>query len=199
MEQRTDIRLWEAAAGGDAEAFGQIFDRYSETVYNFCFRRCGSWSQAEDLTSSVFLQAWMRRGEVHPTSDTLRPWLIGVSINVLRNWSRTERRARARLVRASTRAAAVPDFADDLVGRLDDERWAMRVLGVFEHLPRDDQDILSLAAWGNLSYEEIGEVLALPLGTVRSRLSRARRRLTELAERYGHEGTDSTIRKEGTS
>lgn len=56
----SDRELWARAVDGDREAFGQIFDRHGKTVYNYLFRRTADWSEAEDLTSTVFLHAWRR-------------------------------------------------------------------------------------------------------------------------------------------
>lgn len=74
------------------------------------------------------------------------------------------------------------DFADDAGERIDDERQVRRVLAAFQLLPKRDQDVLSLCVWSGLTYEEAAVALDLPIGTVRSRLSRARRRLRDNCE-----------------
>jgi DNA-directed RNA polymerase specialized sigma24 family protein len=60
----SDRELWQRAADGDSTAFGEIFERHAKAVYNHLFRRISDWSQAEDLTSAVFLHAWRRRSSV---------------------------------------------------------------------------------------------------------------------------------------
>lgn len=158
-------------------AFGTLFERHGRAIYNYCFRRTADWSAAEDLTSVVFLEAWRKRTDVRIYGDSLLPWLYGVAGNVLRNRNRTLRRYRAALERMPAEHEA--DFADDAVARIDDERRMRDVLESFRLLPKRDQEILALCVWSSLSYEEAAVALELPVGTVRSRLSRARRRLDD--------------------
>jgi RNA polymerase sigma factor (sigma-70 family) len=187
----SDLDLWRRAEQGDAESFGVLFDRHARTVYNFCFRRTADWALAEDLTSTVFLETWRRRAEVRPEHETLRPWLLGVAANVIRNSTRSQRRRDAAEPRAATSSVG-PDFADDVASRLDDESLMRRMVVALNMLPPIDRDVLSLFAWGELSYAEIAGVLGVPIGTVRSRLSRARTRLMELTRVGGHVGNDPT-------
>jgi hypothetical protein len=74
-----DRELWRLAGDGDSAAFGELFDRHATAVYNHLFRRTGSWSEAEDLTSAVFLQAWHRRTRVVIDRESALPWLLGVT------------------------------------------------------------------------------------------------------------------------
>jgi RNA polymerase sigma-70 factor (ECF subfamily) len=179
MGQVTDAALWKRAAAGDSDAFGLIFERHARTVYNYCFRRTGDWSQAEELTAIVFLEAWRRRRQVELERDDAIPWLLGVATNLTRNLRRTQRRYRAALERLPRERAAA--FADDLDERLDDERQMRRTLRALNDLPRTEQDVLALCVWEELTYEQAAVALGIPVGTVRSRLSRARARLRELA------------------
>ena len=194
MADPSDHDLWHRAEQGDAESFGVLFDRHARTIYNFCFRRTADWALAEDLTSTVFLEAWRRRAEVQPQHDTLRPWLLGVAANVIRNSIRSQRRRDAAEPRAAPSSAS-PDHADEVAARLDDESLIGRILVTLDMLPPLDRDVLSLYAWGELSYSQIAEVLGVPIGTVRSRLSRARDRLVELAEISGHEREDPAAKR----
>jgi RNA polymerase sigma factor (sigma-70 family) len=111
--------------------------------------------------------------------------LLGVATNVLRNKRRTQRRHRAALGRLPREHAH--DFADEANGRLDDERQMQTVLRAIAELPRREQDVLALCVWAELSYEEAAVALGVPVGTVRSRLSRARARIRELSSAHGHE------------
>jgi RNA polymerase sigma factor (sigma-70 family) len=104
-----------------------------------------------------------------------------VANNLLRNHRRSFRRYRAALARLPS-PVPQPDPADDVAGRLADERQMQRVLAVVERLPDRDQEILALCAWSQLTYQEAATVLDIPVGTVRSRLARARARLAESAE-----------------
>ena len=178
-DERSDIELWDLAVAGDPAAFGALFERHARGVYNHCFRRTASWADAEELTSAVFVEAWRRRHDVRPIGESARPWLLGVANNLLRNHRRSLRRQRAALARLPGPSAEA-DPADDVAGRLADERQMRRVLALVEQLPRRDQEVLALCAWSELTYLEAATVLDVPVGTVRSRLARARARLTEL-------------------
>lgn len=112
-----DAALWQQAATGQHEAFGVLFDRHSEAVYNYLFRRTADWSAAEDLTAAVFLQAWRRRGQVVFDADSALPWLLGVARLLLRNTVRARTRYQAALSRAGAEPVVPPagfgDPADD--------------------------------------------------------------------------------------
>jgi RNA polymerase sigma factor (sigma-70 family) len=185
MGQASDAELWRRAVDGEPDAFGILFERHAKPVYNYLFRRTADWSLAEDLTSLVFLEAWRRRSEVRLERDLALPWLLGVATNVLRNRRRSQWRHRAALQRLPHERE--DDFAADLPGRLDDERRMRFVLRSVSKLPKREQDVLALCAWAELSYEEAAAALGIPVGTVRSRLSRARARMRELAMETGHE------------
>jgi RNA polymerase sigma factor (sigma-70 family) len=186
MGQATDAELWRRAVEGEPEAFGVIFERHARAVYNYLFRRTGDWSLAEDLTSVVFLDAWRRRSDVRLERDLALPWLLGVATNVLRNRRRSQWRYRAALERVPRER--VEDFATDADSRLDDERLMRGVLRSLSKLPKREQDVIALCVWADLSYEEASVALDIPVGTVRSRLSRARARLREPDGPGGHEG-----------
>jgi RNA polymerase sigma-70 factor (ECF subfamily) len=184
----TDRELWAAAVDGDAGAFGALFERHSRAVYNFAFRSTANWATAEDAASDVFLTAWRRRGDVVFTTESgsVLPWLLGVAANQLRNQRRSGRRASAALGRLNAREVQ-PDHSDETVGRTADEAQMADVQAVVEQLPQHERDVLALCAWAGLDYEEAAIALAVPVGTVRSRLSRARTHLRELVEADGHE------------
>jgi RNA polymerase sigma factor (sigma-70 family) len=181
----TDASLWARSREGDADAFGLLFERHGQAIYNYCFRRVANWSAAEDLASIVFLEAWRRRAIELPP-DKVLPWLYGVATNVVRNRRRSEYRFAA-AIRRVPRPHPSPDFADEADARLDDERRVAGVLVLVSRLPKREQEVLALCGWSGLSYEEAAFALEIPVGTVRSRLSRARHRLGELPPESGHE------------
>ena len=180
-----DSVLWSRARAGDTEAFGVLFERHARAIYNYCFRRVGSWAVAEDLVSIVFLEAWRRVDKQLPSGKEL-PWLFGIATNVVRNRRRSERRYAAALRRVS-QPGPEPSFADDSDERIDDEELMGRALALLARLPRREQEVFALCAWSGLSYEDAAVALRIPVGTVRSRLSRARARLQELDLGIGHE------------
>ncbi len=152
-----------------AEAFHELFDRHFKAVHRYVARRVGS-DRADDLASQTFTVAFARRATFRSEVRDGRPWLFGIATNLLMNERRAEQRsleAVARLQAQSLRPAAEPveDGLDPLVA------------ASLAELDPDQRDVLLLFAWGELSYEEIALALAIPVGTVRSRMSRARRHL----------------------
>ena len=162
----------------DSTAFGDLFSAHASAIYVYCFRRTADWTVAEDLVSVVFLEAWRRRGDVDLVTEPALPWLYGIATNVLRNQRRSMRRHRAALARLPVTGVS-PDFAEDAAARLDDQVHMRHVLSVIASLSQRDQEVLALCRWQELSYEEAAVALGIPVGTVRSRLARARSRLAE--------------------
>jgi RNA polymerase sigma factor (sigma-70 family) len=184
-EVATDDELVEELRRGDSAALGQLFDRYADRIYNYCFRRVGSWHQAEDLTSVTFLEAWKARERAAAYDGQALPWLYGVATNVCRNATRSQRR----LLRAVDRLPAehAQDHADDVAEAVDDERRMAEVLGALDQLSERDRDVVVLIAWSGLTYEQAAHALHVPVGTVRSRLARARQRLSHALNGADHD------------
>jgi RNA polymerase sigma factor (sigma-70 family) len=171
-----DATLWDLAGAGDGEAFGRLFDRHARAVYNHCFRLTASWSTAEDLTSVTFLLAWRQRDRMRLANQSLRPWLLAVATNAVRS----DRRSLGRRLRLVARAPAelpAADHADDVAGRVDDERRMAGVLAELRKLPRAEQEAVALCLWSGLSYAEAAAALGIAEVSVRSRVSRARTKL----------------------
>ncbi|MGK5685489.1 RNA polymerase sigma factor [Actinoplanes sp. URMC 104] len=181
MTRAGDGELWRRAREGEPEAFGVLFDRHGEAVRAFCARRSGSLDAADDLVSIVFLEAWRRRGDVELVDGNALPWLYGIARRTVQHRWRTALRHRRALDRLGA-APAAPDHADEVAARLDDERELARLREAFERLRPPDRDVLVLCVWQGLTYAEAAVALGVPVGTVRSRLSRARARLEATAE-----------------
>ena len=174
----SDNVLWERAAGGDVEAFGALFSRHAPAVHAFCLRRTADPAVADDLTSIVFLEAWRRCADVRIEPGAARAWLLGVAVNTLRGHWRSRRRHAAALGRLHAGTAG-PDEAERAAERLDAAARLRQARDALAGLRREERDVLTLIAWGELDYEGAALALGIPVGTVRSRLSRARRRLRE--------------------
>ncbi|WP_300606253.1 RNA polymerase sigma factor [Trebonia sp.] len=175
----SDGQLWSRAASQrDGEAFGQLFERHADAVYAHCFRRTGSWSAAEDLTSVVFLEAWRKRRDVRLAGDSVLPWLLAVANNATRNAQRSIRRHQRLLARLPP-PSAVPDIAEDAASRADGERAMRLILSELRALAEPERQVLALCDWAGLSYTEAAVAMGVPVGTVRSRLTRARQHLRE--------------------
>ncbi|MFI6333115.1 RNA polymerase sigma factor [Micromonospora chersina] len=174
MSMRARVRA------GDPDAFRELFDEYARAVYNLGFRLSGDWSVAEEVVSLTFLEAWRLRGRVDSDVDgPLRPWLLGIAANVARNVRRAARRYDGALARLP-RARLEPDFAEEVVARLDDQERITRLRVALAALRAPEREVLALCVFAGLDYAEAAEALNVPVGTVRSRLSRARTRLSRL-------------------
>jgi RNA polymerase sigma factor (sigma-70 family) len=175
-----DGALLARAQQGDADAFGVLFERHAPSVLQFCFRRTADAALAEDLTSVVFLEAWKNLGRLELTRDSARPWLLGVALNVMRSQWRTQRRHAAALARLPVLPADELE-SDAAIARVDAEREMRGVLETVAKLNRREREVLELCIWAELSTEEAAHVLGVSTGAVRTRLSRAKRRLAVLA------------------
>ncbi len=89
--RESDAALWRRARSGDERAFGDLFVRHVQRVYNYCFRHLGSWSLAEEATQMVFVNTWAKRDAVL-VEESMLPFLFAVANNVARNLSRSARR-----------------------------------------------------------------------------------------------------------
>jgi RNA polymerase sigma factor (sigma-70 family) len=188
LQELSDADLWGRVRAHDGEAFAALFDRHATKVYNHCFRRSADWSIAEDLTSVVFLEAWRKRRQMRLHGDSVLPWLLAVANNCLRNAERSRRRYH-RLLAKLPRPEDNPPLDAQASGRVDDEETMRRLLLVLHQLSAEDQEIIALCDWSGLSYEEAATALDIPVGTVKSRLSRARTRLRALMDPTGAESS----------
>ncbi|MDQ0763016.1 RNA polymerase sigma factor [Streptomyces canus] len=176
-DMRTRIRA------GDPDAFAELYDQCARSVYNHAFRLTADWSVAEDVMSATFMEAWRRRASIEADGGSLRPWLLGIATNVARTHYRSNRRYRAAAgAAAAAGVAEVADHAEETAGRVDDRRRIAATLTALGSLKRPEREVLVLCLWEGLEYADAARALGIPVGTVRSRLSRARGRLRKLAE-----------------
>jgi RNA polymerase sigma factor (sigma-70 family) len=145
------------------EAFEEVFELNFDAVYGYLARRVGP-DLARDLASETFTRAFAARRRFDAGRGEVRPWLFGIAHNLLRHHYRDEDRRLRALARLD-----VPDAADEKQPP-DQGRLAEALAG----LSPEERDVLLLFAWADLSYEQIAGVLEIPLGTVQSRLHRAR-------------------------
>jgi RNA polymerase sigma factor (sigma-70 family) len=176
MAEASDSELWRRAGEGEEECFGVLFDRYADAVRAYCAHRTGSFDTADDLVSVVFLEAWRRRRDIELVGDVALPWLYGIARLTMRHRWRSSVRHRRALARLP-RATDVSDHAEEVARRVDDERQLASLRLAFGKLRPADQDVLALCVGQGLDYAAAAIALGVPIGTVRSRLSRARARL----------------------
>ncbi|MFI5823689.1 RNA polymerase sigma factor [Streptomyces rishiriensis] len=167
---------------GESSAFAELFDSYSRAVYNHAFRLTADWSVAEDVMAATFLEAWKLRDRVDPEGGSLRPWLLGIATNTARNQYRSNRRYRAAANAAAAAELSVADHADEVADRVDDRRRLATALTALAALRRPEREVITLCLGEGLDYEAAAEALGIPVGTVASRLSRARKKVRALAE-----------------
>jgi RNA polymerase sigma factor (sigma-70 family) len=155
--------------------FGEIFDRHAATIFGYLARRIGP-DEASDLLADVFLAAFQARVRYGRDHLSALPWLYGIATNLLRKHFR--RRAGEARMLGSLAAPSRPDDHGDVVTDAIDAHDQVRAMAqLLRALPPDERDVLLLYAWEALTYVELAKVLEVPVGTVRSRLSRARRRI----------------------
>ncbi len=164
------------------ELFASLFDRHFPEILGYLRRRINA-AVAEDLAAETFTVAFRRRHSFDSSKGQVRPWLYGIATNLLRH----EKRREVRELRAYARDACDPlnEDLDPSVSLVERVTAEAEVAGALAKLSRVERDALLLHTWAELSYEEIAEAMQTPVGTVRSRLARARSRMRELLEAAG--------------
>lgn len=155
-----------------------MFDRHYDAIAAFLRRRVER-ALADELASETFLRAFGARARYDGARADARPWLYGIAANLLRGHRRSEERRLRAYARAATPAADVTAF-DGVEARLDAARAGTALATALASLGPGERDALLLHAWTDLTYEQIAEALAIPVGTVRSRIHRARGVVREL-------------------
>jgi RNA polymerase sigma factor (sigma-70 family) len=165
----------------EPEHFAALFRRHAPAIGRYVARRLGP-DAAEDIVAEVFLAAFRQRARYQPSQPDARPWLYGIATHLIGRHRRSEIRAYRALARTGTDPVTEP-FTDRVDAAVSAEGMTRQLAGALARLPSAHRDALLLVAWGGLSYEQAAASLGVPVGTVRSRLSRARARLRQaLAE-----------------
>ena len=154
---------------GSTEAFTELFHRYAQRLYGFFRRRLDQPTRAEELTQDVFVAVLKGATRYEPRA-LFRTYLYSIAVRMLH----AERR------KAGREAADAAKVAEPAVAS--QSETAAWVRDAVERLEATEREILMLREYEELSYEEIAQVLAIPVNTVRSRLFRARMALREILE-----------------
>ncbi|WP_305787894.1 RNA polymerase sigma factor [Symbioplanes lichenis] len=171
----SDAALRDAILAGDRVAFTELYEQHGEKVWNYAYRLTGSWTEADELLSVVFLTAWRRRQDLRLVHGSALPWLYVVTGNVCRS----ERRRAARLFKALPRLLTreAPDHAERVVERDAASLRLTRVLAAVDQLPHALREAVQLCLLGGTPAEDAAQILGITVHSVQSRLSRARARL----------------------
>lgn len=156
------------------ERFGVIVERHHDAIYRYVARRLGAQT-AEDIAAETFAIAFASRARFRPEDSSVRPWLFGIATNLLRR----HRRAEARLMNAHARAGR-PEHIEappDEIGAA--------LAAALAGMRRQHRDALLLHAWADLTYDEIAQVMDVPVGTVRTWINRARQTATRELAKHG--------------
>ena len=157
--QASDESLFRASAKGDQQAFSELYERHARAIYNYLFRRLADWSEAEDLTAVVFLEAYRHRKDVVVLEGKLLPWLYGIATNVLRNRRRALWRHRDLMAQLAGAPASAPPDASARAEAAEQMRSVLERVGA---LPRRQQDVVALCLWSGLTYQEAAAALDVP-------------------------------------
>lgn len=201
MDQDEERRIIAQVCAGDANAFEALVVSYQKQVYNLALRTVGNEEDAADMTQEVFLRAYRALGTFRGESK-FSVWLYRLTMNVCIDFLRSRRRHPTVSLTAADEDDEQPQFdipADEASGpeqQLARSELRRAVVRGLDQLPDDARRILILRELDGLSYAEIGKVLRLEPGTVKSRLFRARRKLCEflcddgnLPDRYASKQT----------
>lgn len=163
----------------EPDAFAAIFDRHAPQIHRYLARRLGP-QVADDLVAETFLTAFDKRQRYHVDRPDARPWLYGIATNLVGRHRREEaRRYRVGAVDHGGGDHAEHDHADRVAAEVTAQAVRSVLADALDGLSQEDRDVLLLIAWEQLSYEEVATALAIPVGTVRSRLNRARRKVRQ--------------------
>lgn len=172
METDTDIELVGAVREGSAEAYEVLYTRYSDRIYRYCLARLRDSDLASDVLQETFLVLWQNAGSFQGKS-TVSTWLFGIATNKLRSLVRTEARTDNLDLQQAEHQLAVED-ASELTARKAD------ILDAVQRLSAEQQEVVILTFYADMTYTDIAEIQGVPVGTVKSRMFHARKRLKEI-------------------
>jgi RNA polymerase sigma factor (sigma-70 family) len=179
-----------AASRTDSDRFAEVFRRHGSSVYRYLARRLGP-EHAEDLTAEVFLAAFKSRARYDHRLSSALPWLYGIAANVAAQHRREEAR-RWRLLAALPTDDVTPDNTWATDSRVNAASVRGTLVELLHELPQLERDVLLLIAWEQLTQSEVAETLAIPVGTVRSRLHRARTQIRAQLAATALQGAERT-------
>ena len=179
-DKTDDMKLVERIAAGDAEALGELYDRYGRVAFGVLYRMLPGPEAAEEVAQDAFHSVWRQARSYRPERGSVRTWLLAICRNAAIDWRRTRGKRLEREVSI--------DAAADLLGdarveeRVVSAMRAERVRKIVGELPKEQREVLALAFWGGYSQSEIAARTDTPLGTVKSRVRLAMNKLRQSLE-----------------
>lgn len=157
-------------------ALTRLYDAHARDLHRYLARRLDT-AAADDLVAETFLVAWERRARYDPARGAARAWLFGIATNLSRQYARTEAKTLQAMAMDAGRPTVTEAEDDASATRVDAGRTARELAEGLAALRTEERDVLLLVAWAGLRPVEIAAALELDVGTVRTRLHRARTRL----------------------
>ena len=170
----TDEGLVDRVVGGDDSAFEELMRRHENRIFTLALRMVGDRAAALDVTQDTFITAWRRVSSFRKDS-AFGTWLYRIGINAAKDHLRRNRRVINEPADVLEKNAAPGDIATSVGVRLDIAR-------ALQELPDEYREAVCMHDLGGIPYEEIALLTDAPIGTVKSRISRGRRRLAEILE-----------------
>ena len=164
--------------------FEAVFEQYHRTIHEYLARAVGR-DRADEYAGDVFVAAFAARTRYDPDLGSVRAWLFGIAANIRYTRARSDWRGRRAWNRVGGEREAQEGGFEAVEESLDHGRELAWLAEFLRRISHTDRDVLVLYAWGELTYPEIAQALGIEVGTVRSRLSRARARLRELIATNG--------------
>ena len=162
----------------EPERFAVLFDQHAPLIYRYLARRAGR-QVADDLVAETFLAALAKRDRYEHSRPDARPWLYGIATNLVGQHHRDEVR-QYRIRQATPAEPEVPGHAERVAADVTAQAMRTLLAGALAALSPGDRDVLLLIAWEQLTYQEVSRALGIPVGTVRSRLHRARTKVRQV-------------------
>ncbi|MHC2997797.1 RNA polymerase sigma factor [Microbacterium sp. HJ5] len=164
-----DAALWARVRAGDESALGALFDRHEARLFRHARRLLTAREDAKDAVTIAFFELWRKQAAVRLVDGSPLPWLLNTTSNAARNLERSGRRYRALIARTPAAAPVGAPSAPDETG----------VLAALKRLPAREQSVIVLTVLEGYPERAAAETLGIPVGTVKSRLARAKARLRE--------------------
>ncbi|GAA2854113.1 RNA polymerase sigma factor [Streptosporangium fragile] len=164
----------------DPDRFAGLFDRHADEIHRYAARRLDDVTMADDVTAETFLVAFRKRARYDLGRTDARPWLYGIASNFISGHRRAETRRLKMLARQAPDPAT--GFEERSAERVSADRLRPALAAALARLGSAERDLLLLVAWADLTYEEAAQALGIPIGTVRSRLSRTRTKIRRFLE-----------------